>query len=72
MIYEPVILKPNKLQTVHIIVEEGKVVLIFNEENLLKALNNLKFDLEPVICGGTVDKWTQEREQWHSGTNFSP
>ncbi len=70
MVYEPVILKPNKLQTVHIIVEEGKVVSIFNEENLLAALNKLGFGLEPVICGGTADQWTQEREQWHSGANF--
>jgi arginine deiminase len=70
MVYEPVILKPNKLQTVHIVVENGKVVSIFNEENLLSALNKLGFDLEPVICGGTADPWTQQREQWHSGANF--
>jgi arginine deiminase len=70
MVYEPVILKPNKLQTVHIIVEHGKVVSIFNEENLLSALNKLGFGLEPVICGGTADPWTQQREQWHSGANF--
>jgi arginine deiminase len=70
MVYEPVILKPNKLQTVHIIVENGKVVSIFNEENLLSALNKLGFGLEPVICGGTADAWTQQREQWHSGANF--
>ncbi len=70
MVYEPVILKPNKLQTVHIIVEHGKVVSIFNEENLVSALNKLDFGLEPVICGGTADPWTQQREQWHSGANF--
>ncbi|MDP1621434.1 MAG: arginine deiminase family protein [Bacteroidales bacterium] len=70
MVYEPVILRPNKLQTVHIIMENGKVVNIFNEENLLTGLNNLGFDLEPVICGGTADPWTQQREQWHSGANF--
>ena len=70
MVYEPVILKPNKLQTVHIIIEHGKVVSIFNEENLLTALNKLGFGLEPVICGGTADPWTQQREQWHSGANF--
>lgn len=70
MVYEPVILKTNKLQTVHIIVEHGKVVSIFNEENLLTALNKLGFGLEPVICGGTADPWTQQREQWHSGANF--
>jgi arginine deiminase len=70
MVYEPVILKPNKLQTVHIVIENGKVISIFNEENLMVALNKLGFDLDPVICGGTNDPWTQEREQWHSGTNF--
>jgi len=70
MAYEPVILKPNKLQTVHIVIEEGKVKRIFNEENLLTALKPLGFDLEPVICGGTADAWIQEREQWHSGANF--
>ncbi len=70
MVYEPVILKPNKLQTVHIVIEEGKVKKIFAEENLLTALKKLGFDLEPVICGGTSDQWIQEREQWHSGANF--
>jgi arginine deiminase len=70
MVYEPVILKPKKLQTVHIIVEHGKVVSIFNEDNLMNALNKLGFGLEPIICGGTGDPWTQEREQWHSGANF--
>lgn len=70
MVYEPVILRPNKLQTVHINIRHGKVVSISNEENLLIALNKLGFDLEAVICGGTADHWTQEREQWHSGTNF--
>ena len=70
MVYEPVILKTNKLQTVHIIVENGKVVSIFNEPNLVVALNKLGFALEPVICGGTDDPWTQQREQWHSGANF--
>lgn len=70
LVYEPVILKPNKLQTVHILVENGKVVSISNENNTMSALKKLGFDLEPVICGGTEDPWTQEREQWHSGTNF--
>jgi arginine deiminase len=70
MVYEPVILKTNKLQTVHIIVDHGKVVSIFNEMNLVSGLNKLGFGLEPVICGGTADPWTQQREQWHSGANF--
>jgi arginine deiminase len=70
MVYEPVILKPNKLQTVHIVIKEGVVKSIFAEENLLTALKKLGLDLEPVICGGTTDQWIQEREQWHSGANF--
>jgi len=70
MVYEPVILKPNKLQTVHIVIENGIVLRIFTEVDLLTALRNLGMDLEPVICGGTSDSWIQEREQWHSGTNF--
>ena len=27
-------------------------------------------ELNPVICGGHADIWTQEREQWHSGANL--
>ena len=26
--------------------------------------------MNPVSCGGGIDNWTQEREQWHSGANF--
>jgi arginine deiminase len=69
MIYEPIILKPSRYQTVHISVENGDVN-ISEEENLLTALSNLGIDLEPVICGGTSDPWIQQREQWHSGANF--
>ncbi|MCF8332380.1 MAG: arginine deiminase, partial [Bacteroidales bacterium] len=70
MIYEPVILKPNKLQTVHIEIDNGKVCSIYQEENLLQGLKRLGMDLEPIYCGGKKDIWTQEREQWHSGANF--
>jgi len=70
MVYDPVILKPNKLQTVHIEVDNGRVTRIREEENLLKALNNLGFDIKPLFCGGSSDPWVQEREQWHSGANF--
>jgi arginine deiminase len=69
MIYEPVILRPNRFQTVHISVENGKVK-IKERENVLVALKKLGFDLEPVICGGIEDSWNQQREQWHSGANF--
>jgi arginine deiminase len=70
MAYEPLILQPSKYQTIHIETENGEVVNIYREEGLLPALKKLGIDLEPVICGGTKDLWTQEREQWHSGANF--
>jgi len=70
MIYEPLILKSNKYQSIQIDIENGKVVSIRNVENLLKALKDLGMDLKPSFCGGIKDTMTQEREQWHSGANF--
>lgn len=70
MIYEPVIMKMNKFQTVHIYAEGGEVKFVREVENLPGALKKLGMDLEPVYCGGNRDQSFQEREQWHSGTNF--
>ncbi len=70
MAYEPVIMQTHHFDTVHIHIQGGKVVSIIEEDNLLKALSKLGMDLEPVFCGGSTDKWFQEREQWHSGANF--
>ena len=70
MIYEPVILKPNRLQTVMITIDNGRVAAIQEQDNLLTALQSLGFDLKPLYCGGNKDPWIQEREQWHSGANF--
>lgn len=70
MVFEPLILKTNRYQTIQIDIENGKVTKIQEKENLLKALKNLGMDLDPVICGGKKDLWIQEREQWHSGANF--
>ncbi|MEI6347032.1 MAG: arginine deiminase family protein [Bacteroidota bacterium] len=70
MMFEPVIMKLNKFQTVQITVENGKVVEIKNVPNLIVALKQLGMDLEPLYCGGRKDLWIQEREQWHSGANF--
>lgn len=70
MVYEPLIIKPNKYQTVHITIEDGKVLNIRRENNLLQALKKLGMDLKPIYCGGNGDPWNQEREQWHSGANF--
>lgn len=70
MVYEPLIIRPNKYQTVHITIENGKVLNIKRENNLLQALKKLGMDLKPIYCGGNNDPWNQEREQWHSGANF--
>jgi len=70
MVYDPLILKPNKFQTVHITIEKGNVVSIKNENNILESLKKLGMDLQPVVCGGNHDQRIQEREQWHSGANF--
>jgi len=69
LVYEPVILRPNPLQTVHMRLEGGRVTSITREANLLGTLKRLGLDLEPVSCGGHTDDWIQEREQWHSGAN---
>lgn len=70
MVYEPLILKSNKYQTIQIDLDNGKVVSIRNVDNLLSALKALGMDLKPSYCGGKNDTMTQEREQWHSGANF--
>jgi arginine deiminase len=70
MVYEPLILKPNKYQTIHVHIKNGKVVLIERVDHILSILRKLGMELNPVICGGTKDVWVQEREQWHSGANF--
>ena len=70
MVYEPLILGTNRYHTIHIQIENGKVIKISEEVNLLKALQKLGMDMKPICCGGSKDQWVQEREQWHSGANF--
>lgn len=70
MVYEPLIMGTNRFHTIHIQVENGEVICIEEEKNLPKALKKLGIDMNPVRCGGGIDSWTQEREQWHSGANF--
>lgn len=69
MVFKPLIMQANQYQTVHIIIENGKVTSIRPVAGLLPALKKLGMDLKPIICGGD-DDWDQEREQWHSGANF--
>jgi arginine deiminase len=70
MVFEPIILKLNRFQTIHISLDNGKVNFIREEKNIPDALNKLGFQVEPLYCGGRKDSWFQEREQWHSGANF--
>ena len=70
MVYEPLVLRDNQYQTVHITIENGKVSKIRSIPTILHALRELGMDLDPVACGGSSDEWNQEREQWHSGANF--
>jgi len=70
MTYEPLIMGTNRFHTIHIGIDNGKVTDITEQKNLPKALKKLGLDMEPIQCGGGIDSWTQEREQWHSGANF--
>jgi arginine deiminase len=70
MVYQPLIMGTNRFHTIHIQIENGKVISIQEQKNLPKALKKLGIDMNPIQCGGGIDNWTQEREQWHSGANF--
>lgn len=70
MVHEPLILSDNQYQTVHMIIENGKVSKIKSVNNIPSILKKLGMEVEPIICGGSADEWNQEREQWHSGANF--
>jgi len=70
MIFEPLIINSTRLLTIHIALQDGKVVSIKEEKNILVALKTLGMDLDPVLCGGYNDLTIMEREQWQSGANF--
>ncbi len=70
MVYDPIIMQPNKYQTILISIENGKVKDIKKQINIVDCLNKLGMPLKPLYCGGRKDIWIQEREQWHSGSNF--
>lgn len=70
-VYAPVILQSNQYKTYHITTDNGKIASIKEIPNIIKGLQSLGMDIEPIICGGnSPDPYTMEREQWHSGTNF--
>lgn len=71
MVFEPLILKSSRYKTINISIADGEVKQIKEERNLIDALSKLGMDLNPICCGGEKsDIYVQEREQWHSGTNF--
>lgn len=70
MVYEPLILQPNRFLTIHINIDNGKVKSISEVENIPAILRELGMPLETLICGGRTTPLAQEREQWHSGANF--
>lgn len=70
MIFEPLIMSSTRHLTIHITIDNGKVVSIREEKNILEALRRLGIDLEPIYCGGNTDMTIMEREQWQSGANF--
>lgn len=70
MVYKPLIMGSSPYQTVHIQIENGKVVKISSATGILSLLKKLGIEIDPVVCGGKADDWDQEREQWHSGANF--
>ncbi|OFZ09331.1 MAG: hypothetical protein A2322_06250 [Bacteroidetes bacterium RIFOXYB2_FULL_39_7] len=70
MVFEPLILGENQFQTVHMIIENGKVSKIKSVNNIPSILKKLGMEVDTVICGGSADEWNQEREQWHSGANL--
>ena len=70
MVYEPLIMKSTRYQTVHIVIDNGKVKSISTDEHIPDVLKKIGMDMKPVFCGGKNDPWIQEREQWHSGANF--
>lgn len=71
MIYEPMLNKTNEFagkSTTWIEIDNGKIHY-HDCKNILEALKCVGIDMEPVFCGGE-DLWMQQREQWHSGSNF--
>lgn len=71
MVFEPMLRKTGLFadkDTTLISVDNGKIS--YNRfTNIIKGLQHLGWDVEPVIGGGD-DPWVQLREQWHSGANF--
>lgn len=71
MAYEPMIKKQGIFSNMHtyIISAEGNNTTTKEYSNILEAFKSQGIDYDPIFNGGS-DLWNQEREQWHSGSNF--
>ncbi len=70
IIYEPLIFNGITYNTVLITIDNKKVKKIETLDNIIVSLKNIGKDIKFITCGDKKDKLIQEREQWHSGTNF--
>ena len=71
MAFEPMLKKTGLFagkDTTLITIEKGNISYT-KFPNIVKGLEHLGWEMEPVIGGGS-DPWVQLREQWHSGANF--
>ena len=71
MVFEPMLRKTGLFagKDTTLITVEGGQVSYTKFPNIIKGLERLGWEIEPVIGGGS-DPWVQLREQWHSGANF--
>ncbi|MGX8712487.1 MAG: arginine deiminase [bacterium] len=71
MAFEPMLKKTGLFagKDTTLISIEGGNISYQKFPNIVKGLEHLGWDIEPVIGGGS-DPWVQLREQWHSGCNF--
>lgn len=70
MAYAPVILESPQYRTFHMEVQPDGATRIWRETDLVSSLRKLGVSVNLIQCGGGEDRWTQDREQWHSGANF--
>ncbi len=69
MSYNPLITEETSFKTIYIQVTPDTVSYT-EKPTLLKALQDLNFDIQSISCGNPADLFSQQREQWHSGANF--
>ena len=71
MVFEPMLKKTGLFagKDTTLITIEGGNIRYTKVPDMVKGLQGLGRDIEPVTGGGS-DPWVQLREQWHSGCNF--